>query len=84
MVCRKYAVPATDTWSKTSVFFLIFTIAGIGYLAYGIYLSMKMGQYNSFSELSQKECTMNIILKVKELINKMFGSGRQESQEIQP
>jgi len=75
MVCRNFAIPATDNWTGVSIFLIFFTLFGLFYVGYGIYASSKTGQYTSFADLiPQKEFVLNVMLKGKEAVNKLFGS----------
>eukprot|EP00826_Nyctotherus_ovalis_P058522 TRINITY_DN804_c0_g1_i1.p2 TRINITY_DN804_c0_g1~~TRINITY_DN804_c0_g1_i1.p2 ORF type:complete len:102 (+),score=34.11 TRINITY_DN804_c0_g1_i1:354-659(+) len=82
MVCRNFAVPATDTWTGVSLFLIFFTLFGLLYMGYGIYASTKTGQYSSFADvIPQKEFVLNVMLKCKEWVNSLCRSSSSQRAE---
>eukprot|EP00831_Metopus_contortus_P017911 TRINITY_DN17604_c0_g1_i1.p1 TRINITY_DN17604_c0_g1~~TRINITY_DN17604_c0_g1_i1.p1 ORF type:complete len:194 (-),score=37.61 TRINITY_DN17604_c0_g1_i1:130-711(-) len=81
-VCRNFAVPLTDRWSKSAIFlvFLLFVIAI--YFGLGLYLSLQQGTYNDCSDLlPNKEILYNCCRKIKDCFNNTVGSHSAEIEE---
>eukprot|EP00826_Nyctotherus_ovalis_P026085 TRINITY_DN2035_c0_g1_i14.p1 TRINITY_DN2035_c0_g1~~TRINITY_DN2035_c0_g1_i14.p1 ORF type:complete len:239 (+),score=41.83 TRINITY_DN2035_c0_g1_i14:104-820(+) len=81
-VCTNYSVPTEDHWSGTAIFIVILLILVFMYLGYGAYMTTREGQYLSFTDaIPQKEFVMNVALKGKELVNKVFRTSEPSSSE---
>lgn len=74
LVCRNYAIHKSEGWSGTTIFIILFIVGVLLYMCYSVYQNTKKGVYTSFSDpIPQKEFVMNMMLKGKELVNKVTG-----------
>ena len=80
LACGNYNYPMTDQWTGIAIFIIILLVAVFIYIGYGAYMTSRGGQYASFRDvIPQKESVMNILLKGKELINKVFNLNRSNA-----